>query len=173
MDGTGTASFLDLDAMRSLSKQRLPIQSKHVEALLEYVEQIQKEARNKALEEAANIAAQYHVRLSAIGGSDPVDATSYAANVALDIRLAILDLKGKESDTGWQLIETASTDGTAILGYNADNVADGIAGERLPVWPQYHIAWWNNKGQWWEDDAVNGIPLTHWMPLPEPPSKGE
>jgi hypothetical protein len=51
--------------------------------------------RDKALEDAANIAAQYHVRLSAIGGSYPVDAPSYAANVALDIRLAILDLKDK------------------------------------------------------------------------------
>jgi hypothetical protein len=51
--------------------------------------------RDKALEDAANIAAQYHVRLSAIGVSDPVDAPSYAANVALDIRLAILDLKDK------------------------------------------------------------------------------
>lgn len=52
MDGQGSIPPLDLDAMRSLSKQRLPIQSKHVEALLEYVEQIQREARNNALEEA-------------------------------------------------------------------------------------------------------------------------
>lgn len=59
MDGQGSISPLDLDAMRSLSKQRLPIQSKHVEALLEYVERIEREARaegrNKGLEEAAQL----------------------------------------------------------------------------------------------------------------------
>jgi uncharacterized tellurite resistance protein B-like protein len=53
MDGQGSISSSQLEAIRSLSKQRLPIQSKHVEALLEYVEQIQREARDKALEEAA------------------------------------------------------------------------------------------------------------------------
>lgn len=51
----GSLSQEDLEAMRSLSKQRLPIQSKHVEALIDCVEQIQREARNKALEEAAVI----------------------------------------------------------------------------------------------------------------------
>lgn len=49
-------SHLDLDAMRFLLKQRISIQSRHVEVLLGYVEQIQREARNKALEEAAAIA---------------------------------------------------------------------------------------------------------------------
>ena len=89
----GDLSPEDLEAMRSLSKQRLPIQSKHVEQLLAYVDEIRREAREEALTEAAEEAAKQHERLSKIAGSDPVNAPSYAAYVAADIRLAILDLK--------------------------------------------------------------------------------
>ena len=93
VDGVGSISPSELEAMRSLSKQRLPIQSKHVEQLLASVDEIRKEAREEALIEAAEEAAKQHERLSNIAGRDPVNAPSYAACVAADIRLAILDLK--------------------------------------------------------------------------------
>lgn len=47
----------DLEAMRSLSKQRLPIQSKHVEALIDMIESIDREAYNRGLEDAAQAVA--------------------------------------------------------------------------------------------------------------------
>ena len=75
MDGQGSISSSQLEAMRSLSKQRLPIQSKHVEALLEYVEQIQREARDKALDEAADLMQS----ASSIFASAPVFAAAIRA----------------------------------------------------------------------------------------------
>ncbi|WP_420415240.1 hypothetical protein [Roseibium sp.] len=55
MDGLGSISPSEMQSMHSLSKQRLPIQSKHVEQLIASVDAIQKEARDKALEEAARL----------------------------------------------------------------------------------------------------------------------
>jgi hypothetical protein len=63
----------------------------------------------------------------------------------------------------WEPIETAPRDGTPIL------VA---AGRRY--YPM--SCWWSEKHQQWVIRESAGrvvyvdFPLTHWMPLPEPPS---
>lgn len=64
---------------------------------------------------------------------------------------------------GWQSIETAPRDTkNGILGYY-----DAIPGV-------FHIAWY--EGQWVSFDGeitnFHQPSMTHWMPLPEPPSEG-
>ena len=51
----------------------------------------------------------------------------------------------------WQPIETAPTDQKIL-------VTDGEM-----VWTA-----WSKGGMWWAVDDRSG-PITHWMPLPEPP----
>ena len=65
--------------------------------------------------------------------------------------------------TDWQPIETAPKDGTSIL------VCD--KGHYYPF-----VAEWNEQEKYWRStsciDQYFGIAdATHWMPLPEPPSK--
>lgn len=60
---------------------------------------------------------------------------------------------------GWQPIDSAPKDGSAIL---------SIVGDKIPV-----VCWWC-KGDyysgWWRGDAGYRIYPTHWMPLPDPPA---
>jgi len=66
--------------------------------------------------------------------------------------------------TEWQPIETAPKDGRRILVY-------------AETWPEIAVAEWRDKGitlEGWRLHPFNDIdpePLTHWMPLPEPPSQ--
>ena len=53
MDGTGTLSPIDLARISAMAKERLPIQAKVVEQLLDLLEIAVREARNQALEDAA------------------------------------------------------------------------------------------------------------------------
>lgn len=71
---------------------------------------------------------------------------------------------------GWQPIETAPKDGTAILVCFADHYdTNGF----LPVavrWRSYHP---NAKGKecFRDSSGVKVTVITHWMPLPNPPKK--
>jgi hypothetical protein len=56
----------------------------------------------------------------------------------------------------WQPIETAPKDGTRILACNADERAEYII---VGYFRGAHFT----DGQW------PMIPVTHWMPLPDPP----
>lgn len=88
MDGLGSISPSEMQSMRSLSKQRLPIPSKHVEQLIASVDAIQKEARDKALEEAGLVAVSRSLDYR-VGHSDvPIDEAT-----ANDIAAAIRALK--------------------------------------------------------------------------------
>lgn len=75
----------------------------------------------------------------------------------------------------WQSIETAPKDGTDILGFCRDAWS-------TPTWPResedYVVAHWevssyDATGSWVESsgEQYQAYPLTHWMPLPPPPTK--
>jgi hypothetical protein len=65
--------------------------------------------------------------------------------------------------TGWQPIETAPKDGTAVLVYNP----------KIYRTSQF-VARWDDHDQYWQsvacvDDYYGSSEVTHWMPLPAPP----
>jgi len=66
----------------------------------------------------------------------------------------------------WQPIDGAPKDGTLFLGCKADHYHPQEA-----VWAAYHP---NSRGkECWRTSAICGNKiegLTHWMPLPPPPS---
>jgi hypothetical protein len=65
----------------------------------------------------------------------------------------------------WQPIETAPKDGTVFLGYWKKN---GSLGVRVV----YAVR--TDTGFYWNDYSTQEmLLLTHWMPLPSPPSTGE
>lgn len=73
--------------------------------------------------------------------------------------LNALDDSTPDSEGGWQPIETAPKDGTEILGF-ADR----------SQW----VAWWSVENSRWEAGSVYfATELTHWQPLPAPPSQGQ
>jgi hypothetical protein len=71
--------------------------------------------------------------------------------------------------TEWQPIDTAPRDNSIILLAGIDDLGDQVVGEGY--WETY--LWWNgehNDPEWswgWEAEP------THWMPMPEPPKKGD
>lgn len=72
----------------------------------------------------------------------------------------------------WQPIETAPKDGTSVLlGCDYDRL--GKARVTLAWWDGKWLEsqYWNECEEEWEDCTVQFRP-THWMPLPEPPTKG-
>ena len=71
-------------------------------------------------------------------------------------------------DVGWQPIETAPKDGTAIVAWCVHPYASSMTEPDDYVGPV--IARWidHNGGGWtWHGHLGN---FTHWMPLPEPPT---
>ncbi len=55
----------------------------------------------------------------------------------------------------WQPIETAPKDGSEVLVWGTSHV---------------YLAWFEN-GEWWISHRAHvHAPVTHWMPLPAPPS---
>lgn len=64
----------------------------------------------------------------------------------------------------WQPIDTAPKDGTYILAFDGEDYITIVS------WAQYHI----NKGKrgCWLDRENDPWILTHWQPLPAPPTEG-
>jgi hypothetical protein len=81
-----------------------------------------------------------------------------------------MEFKGK-----WEPIETAPKDGTDILVYNGDWGGKYITANKIGVasWSQQVLP--NGKSGWIasDDEGVMMYKPTHWMPLPEEPSKAE
>lgn len=87
------------------------------------------------------------------------------AGEMIDGFFAVLDAK---NNRGWLLIETAPKDGTAILGFQPR--LDGVYASRQDV-SVIHWSGWG--GGVWEQTGggkVEACYVTHWMPLPNPPS---
>lgn len=62
----------------------------------------------------------------------------------------------------WQKIESAPKDGTVVLAFASEGNMSG------PV-----ILWWCQVEECWTDGlGLHYREVTHWMPLPEPPSDG-
>lgn len=80
----GDLSPSELEAMRSLSKQRLPIQSKHVEQLLAYIDEIRKEAREEVVLMFRNTAEEKRKEM----GLDPIFDT-FTNSVAFEVNRAL------------------------------------------------------------------------------------
>lgn len=69
----------------------------------------------------------------------------------------------------WRKIETAPKDGTSILVYNKDgHIYEAKWDTRLGIW-RFAVAEQHGCGCC----GGNAEFPTHWMPLPEPPSRGE
>ncbi len=78
----------------------------------------------------------------------------------------------------WQPIETAPKDGTKVDGWAVNTVTGEPVGRMPGMWWEGE-AWQygREKGFYWEIEvpifAKTGVPvvkLTHWMPLPKPPT---
>ncbi len=72
-------------------------------------------------------------------------------------------------NSDWQPIETAPKDGTRILVWDGDLLA-------VADWDQPHVcartnAWCVGECDGEYNDRTTMWKPTHWMPLPEPPSK--
>lgn len=74
----------------------------------------------------------------------------------------------------WQPIETAPKDGTSVLIAVGATGEDKCVGEASVDTDSGRWWWANSHGEYWaeEIDIRWGWP-THWMPLPEPPTKEE
>ena len=72
----------------------------------------------------------------------------------------------------WRPIESAPKDGTEILGYVPMSMLEAM-GDTFESGPFYYVCWWNSSDGGFETDECGSLELSHWMPLPEPPSKGE
>ena len=93
-----------------------------------------------------------------------IEAMNFGADAETALRVYLMN--------AWRPIESAPRDGTAILGYVPEMKIEGI-GETFEIGPDYFVCWFNNHDNWFESDEVGALKLSHWMPLPEPPSKGE
>lgn len=71
-------------------------------------------------------------------------------------------LAREQAVAGWQPIETAPKDGTAIFGYQA---TPGEYEGRIAV------VWTWSEGRLWSCADYPGLRPTHWLPLPAPPGQ--
>lgn len=77
-------------------------------------------------------------------------------------------MKAKDALRGWQPIGTAPKDGSPVLTYDGDMMVVAV--------------WCGCKGEWFLSECEGGRPhaespiewvgITHWHPLPEPPTEG-
>lgn len=68
----------------------------------------------------------------------------------------------EKQSSGWQPIETAPKDGTKVLGY-----CDAYGNVVVMEWFVYHGC----RAVWETVDGESEVEPTHWMPLPNPPTK--
>jgi hypothetical protein len=89
------------------------------------------------------------------GGFD-LSAGLFGSHVSDWIRAVAKELEDRRAAPGWQPIETAPKDGTAVLGWDKDEGSDVM-----------HF----REGLWMQrvDDACWVRTPTHWRPLPPPP----
>jgi len=93
---------------------------------------------------------------------------------------------GGSRHMAWQPIETAPTDGNAVLGYGRhtgsppDAQRGVVAGDHWwaimlwDIWRPSHTApWHDSRWVFAKDGARTWSEPTHWMPLPEPPTDRE
>jgi len=90
-------------------------------------------------------------------------STSLAADPAEVARLANLGAalsspQGGSEPAAWQAIETAPKDGAWILGYGPEMI--------ITDYPS--VVFWDEG--WQGANTTRAFRLTHWMPLPAPPS---
>lgn len=68
----------------------------------------------------------------------------------------------------WQPIETAPKDGTEVLTYREAGLM------AVAVWVKYYPIWrGGDESGWVVSDGADLVGVTHWMPLPNPPSAEE
>lgn len=75
--------------------------------------------------------------------------------------------------SNWQPIGTAPKDGTRVLIYDPDD--DYYLNRSILPEPTIYVCFWNDYHEYWveaEGERYSGFKPTHWMPLPEPPTKG-
>lgn len=99
------------------------------------------------------------VRYRDVFTADQMQAYALAAIAAQQKNPDHLDSGECGGVQAWQPIETAPSDGTAILGYDD---AMHWASEA------YSICWIGPSGKWWDGEYLNSP--THWMPLPAAPT---
>lgn len=105
--------------------------------------------------------------VTSASGDDSPESYLHSARVAIEAHLSALSARGLAVVKGWQPIETAPRDGTAILVGTAENDPD--------------CAWWANctwfngwcSGGHRSDMYGPGFDPTQWMPLPARPSLKE
>lgn len=93
-----------------------------------------------------------------------IDSLNFGADAETAIRVYLKN--------AWRPIETAPKNGKQFLGYMAESFSDDPYDD-YSVGPFYYVCWWNSDDRWFETDECGALELSHWMPLPEPPSKGE
>lgn len=86
----------------------------------------------------------------------------------LDEASDALERLHQSREAGWQDISTAPMEDTVDL---------WVANGPLTGGPERIADCWNHDGQWWCGDAVEGNEMhdriiTHWRPLPTPPTEG-
>lgn len=64
----------------------------------------------------------------------------------------------------WQPIETAPKDGTPVLVSFANSIGIGIYNENVPF--KYELC--SVAHETWGESIKLGMPVTHWMSLPDP-----
>ena len=72
----------------------------------------------------------------------------------------------------WISVEERLPDAkTAVLVYGQRYVFNG---KQIETFPMEHVAYTRGKDEgWFSWDSSDGISVTHWMPLPEPPKEEE
>jgi hypothetical protein len=94
-------------------------------------------------------------------GKDP----DYDDRVDARATIAALHAAGFVIEQDWQPIETAPTDGTAVLcwPFNYSSLFEGKAE------PEIVIGFFSEDDWWCESTVAKTFDPTHWRPLPTPP----
>lgn len=94
----------------------------------------------------------------------PIIQGSVAWQDLIDQGYVVISREDYDALTKWRPIETAPKDGTEILGHRWYKKREG------DTYEFFNVVYWE-KGIGWcllGGDCIR-FPVTHWMPLPEPP----